>query len=132
MFSKIWKFLKKVFGGAPTWIEQVSNVITLITPPLKAIVTIAADADDAAQIMSITAEVTKDLRTVTSILAATKGDADAMAKVSQILAAIITNLSPLLTATHIKNEVTRSKIQAYASAIVDELNAVIEVINKNK
>jgi len=126
-FSKIESFFEK-FVHNTTWEQKVSAGIGLAAPGLESIVALTAGESDASEIQSVVSEVQTDLATVAGFLAQSQGGASVVSTLTTVLNAVKSNLGALLTAGHIKDAETLTKVTAIVNGVIDEVEAILPLI----
>jgi hypothetical protein len=118
-FSKVEAWLKKVFGS-PKWENTARATLTIVAPLTETIVGLVAGEPAAAAVGAIINVVQSDLGVAATVI----GQADATPTLDGALSAITTNLQALLTAGHISNPTTQTKVTAIVNTIVGEVEAI--------
>jgi hypothetical protein len=123
IFGKIESWFKKVFSTT-TWEQKAKATLTVIAPLLETIVALSAGEPAAATVASIIAEVQSDLGAAAALI----GQAGSTPTLRSVLESVKSNLQSLLTAGHIKNPETQTKVTAAVNTIVGELEAVLSIV----
>jgi hypothetical protein len=126
-FSSVENFFKK-FVKNTTWEQTVSAGIGIAAPGLESIIALTAGESDASTIQSVVSETQTDLATLTGLLAQSKAGTNASATIVNVLNAVKSNLSSLLTAGHIKDATTLTKVTAVVNGVIEEIEAVLPLI----
>jgi hypothetical protein len=126
-FSKIESFFKKVFGSV-AWQQTASAVLTLILPLLKTVLTLVVGEGAADAVTAIVNEVISDLGTVSVLITQSQGDPSVIGTIGNLLNAVVSNLTALLSAGHIKDTATLSKVTAIVNTVVGEAGAILKVL----
>lgn len=112
----------KLFGKAPSVLQEAQSVLNITAPAINLIVA-EADPSEAQAVSNITAEIQADVGTAASLISQSHNatDATTLAAVSTSFAGINANLNGLLAANHVKNTSTQAKVKA----IIGEVAGVI-------
>ena len=129
-FSSVKSFFHKLFGSLPSWEKSASSTLTLLAPLTEEIVALAAGEPAAAQVQSVIGEVQKDMATVAAVTSGAAGapSATSYQTATTALNSIKSNLSGLLSAGHIKNADTLSKVTGIVNTVVGEVEAILSEI----
>jgi len=125
-FTKVENEFKKLFSKVPTWQQTASGAITITAPLLEELIAQTAGESTAAEVTSVINEVQTDLATVSALIKGT----GSTATLSGVLESIKTNLSGLLTAGHIKDAATLTKVTGIVNTVIAEVEAIASVVPK--
>jgi hypothetical protein len=135
MFKKIGGFFSKLFGKAPSALQTISAALTLSAPAAEEIYAlVTSDPADAKEASNVVAEIQSGLAAASTLIADSHSSADATTyqKLDTILGAVKNDLQSLLTAGHIKNPQTLSKVTGITNLALGELDAILTVVAQNK
>lgn len=129
-FKSVGGFLKKLFTSSSAT-QQISSTITLAAPLAEEIVGLVAGDAGATQATNIVGEVKADLAALASVVAGAHSTGitpTVGGQMTSIIGSLKDNLGALLTAGHIKDTNTLSKVQGVAGTLLGELSAILEVV----
>ncbi|HEY2361223.1 MAG TPA: hypothetical protein VGK36_08915 [Candidatus Angelobacter sp.] len=129
MFKKIGTFFKNLWNETPKWSESVSTGIILVAPLANTIVAMVAP-DEVPLVQNVVSQVKSGLAAAAKFASDAHGSDAAPAGLITTLEAVKSNLGDLLTAGHIKNADTLTKVTAVANSIIGEVEAILEVVPK--
>jgi len=118
IFTEIKDIFEKIIHDEPSAEKTAQTVIAVAAALLGTIVEQTAGEADASEIASVVTEVQGDLTKVNTLITEGASASD----INSVLSDVQTNLSGLLTAGHIKDTATLSKV----TTIVDSVLAGVE------
>lgn len=125
-FKDIENWMAKAFNAAPSWQQTASATLTVTAPLLQTIVTLSAGEAAGAEVGSIVSEVQSDMAAAATLIKSS----GATPTLTSVLGSIQTNLGGLLTAGHIKDQGTLTKVTSIVNTFVGEIEAIASVIPK--
>jgi len=124
-FGSIGKFFKKAFGSEQTWERIASTALTVVAPLTETIVGLTAGEPAGAAVAAIMTEIQNDLAAVNAVVNTAGGSS---ATVESTLKSVIANLQSLLTAGHIKDPATLSKVTVIVNTLTAEIEAILQAM----
>ena len=129
-FASVKSFFHKLFGSLPSWEKSASSTLAFAAPLVEEIVALSAGEPAAAEVQSIVNEVQKDMATVATVVSGAAGApaATSYQTATTALTSIKSNLGTLLSAGHIKNPETLTKVTGIANTLIGEVEAILSEI----
>ena len=111
-----------------TWEQKASAGLGIVAPGLESVVALTAGESDSVEIQSVVSEVQTDLATLAGLLSQSQAGQNVVGTITNILNAVKNNLSSILTAGHIKDAETLTKVTAIVNGVIDEVEAILPLI----
>lgn len=125
-FHKLGSIWHRFFGSAPDWVNHALMTLNYAAPLAVGIMA-QVDPEDVPQAQAVVDEIKRDLTNAVALLHKPEGDST-KEKVRDYVLNVKSKLGDLLTAGHIKNPATLTKVKAIADVIIGELDAVLSSI----
>jgi hypothetical protein len=125
--------LKKWFGDFKRFVtseQAATTTIKLAASALELIVADTAGEADSALITSAINEAQTDFGIAATLLSAPGGAAGNVAQITAALSSVQTNLPALLSAGHIKDPVTLTKVTAAVTGVIEDVEAILADLPK--
>ena len=128
-FSKVVTWFEHL--GHSNWEQSASTTLKLVAPLTETIVTEAAGEADADKVQSLVTEVQSDLAVAATLISgADAPGASAGTQITTALNSVTANLGGLLSAGHIKNPATLTKVTSIVKTVVGEVEAILSAMPK--
>jgi len=125
-FEKVGAELKKLFGST-NWEKTAASVVTYVAPLVETIVQLSAGSAAEALVAGVVSTVQSDLATLSAVVSGATSESSAtdLQTAANVLNSIKANLSSLLQAAEVKNAAKSSQIQAAATLVINEVEAIL-------